>query len=482
MPEYRKQKRARSARQKSEALNLADNPLADEIASEVILEAEETKEIKKSEKYYDYFGGAISFAELDSYLETQEDIEHFESVTCQFRSIVENILWDDRVPTSDKAGMISAATEVYKMKLTAREKGLGERIKEYFTDLLKGKKQYPTEEHNSLEVITNKEDGSKRWFGRWSNNYKDREGEIISAEAHKEFVAYLKQYPDRMPSFWIWHTKGTARAADADFVEFFDGFMVASGPLTEKEAEQLEKAIAYDNGKTGMSHGMFVLERDPERKEIVTKYRTFEISDLPLENAANGFTSITSTKEVKMTDEKFNRLAATIGDEAAKKVMDQIGESKEILEALGVESKESQVAEILDKLEADPVEVTETEPETEVVAEPEAPAEEDKETDSSAVEKIAVELSKQLGLKELSDMLASQDATIKELSGQVAKLTKEDDQKIAEQFEDKSLGALIWKKRASESDETVVTDDKELEELKKETPISWVSEAIGGQR
>ena len=473
--EYRKLKRERSARMKSEALELADNPLADEIISEAVKEVEE---FKKSEKYYDYYGGAISFAELDSYLETQEDIEHFESVTYQFRSIVENILWDSRVPTSDKAGMIAAATEVYKMKLTAREKGFGEKVKEFLTDFIKGKKQYPTEEHNSLEVITNKEDGSKRWFGRWSNNYKDREGEIISEEAHKEFVAYLKQYPDRMPAFWIWHTKGTSRAADADFVEYFDGFMVASGPLTAKEAEQLEKSIAYDNGKTGMSHGMFVLERDPERKEIITKYRTFEISDLPLENAANGFTSITSTKEVKMTDEKFNRLAATIGDDAAKKVIDQIGESKESLAQAGIESKEGEVAEILDKLEADPVEVTEPEPEP--VVEEEV-AEEDKEA-SPGVKEIAVALSEELGLKGLSDMLALQEATIKDLSEKVADLTKEDDEKIAEQFVDKSLGALIWnKKRASESEKTIVTDPAELAEIKKETPTSWVSGAFGGQ-
>ena len=480
MNEFRKEKRRREARQKSQALELADNPLADEIVAEVI--TEETKEaVEENQKchscydypcscyHYEYYGGAISFAELDAYLETKADVAHFESVTYQFKSIIDNILFDDRVGTAEKAGMISAATEVYKMKLTAREKGMFGKFKEYVAKLLKDKKEPSSGGSNSLEIITQK-DGSKRWFGRYSNNYMDREKEIISEEAHKEFVAYLKQYPDRMPAFWSWHIPGTSRVADADYIDYIDGFMIASGPLTAEEADQLNKSIEYDGGKTGMSHGMFILERDPVRKEVITKYRSYEISDLPLENAANGFTSINSTKEVKMTDEKFNRLAEAIGENEAKKVFDQIGESKETLEALGIESKESEVAEILDSAEADPA--SEEKPEPKEV-------EEEKEAKSS-VQEIAVAIGKELGLKELSNLLADQKETIDHLSKTVAELTKEEDEKIAEQFVDKSLGGLIWKEqRASESKETEL-DEKETEKVKELSP-TWVTEVLGGQ-
>lgn len=481
MSEFRKEKRRREARQKSQALELADNPLADEVVAEVI--TEETKAVEETEKchdcysypcscyHYEYYGGAISFAELDAYLETKADVAHFESITYQFKSIIDNILFDDRVGTAEKAGMISAATEVYKMKLTAREKGMFGKFKEYVAKLLKDKKDPSNGGSNSLEIITQK-DGSKRWFGRYSNNYMDREQEIVSEEAHKEFVAYLKQYPDRMPAFWSWHIPGTSRAADADYIDYIDGFMIASGPLTAEEADQLSKSIEYDDGKTGMSHGMFVLERDPGRKEIITKYRSYEISDLPLANAANGFTSINSTKEVKMTDEKFNRLAETIGEKEAKKIFDQIGDSKETLEALGIESKESEVAEILDKVDTPaPDPVDEEKPEDKP---------EDKKEVSSPVQKLAVAVGEELGLKELSNLLTKQKETIEHLTKTVAELTKEEDEKIAEQFVDKSLGGLIWKEqRASESEATEL-DETETEKVKTLSP-TWISEELGVQ-
>lgn len=472
---YREEKRKRVARQSEEATLLADDPLADEIKS-VIMEAvveEETKE-EEAEKYYDcyylYYGGALSFAELDAYLETEAEVQHFESVTYQFKSIISNILSNSDVGTADKATMISSAAEVFKQKLSAREKGLFGKIKEYVSDLVKDKKELSKEESNGLEIITQK-DGSKRWFGRYTNNYKDREQEIISEEAHKEFVAYLKEHPDRMPAFWSWHILGTSREKDADFIDYFDGFMVASGPLTAEEAAQLEKAIEYDDGKTGMSHGMYILERDPDRKEIITKYRTYEISDLPLANAANGFTSINSTKEVKMTDEKNSRLVATVGEDAAKKIMDQIAESKESLEALGVESKEGEVAKILDSVDPEKGKSEEAKPEE---SDPAEESEESKEINSS-IKAIAVAVAKVLDMKGLSDLIEQQQKTIKTLEDQVGVLKKEDDEKIAETFIDKSLGSLVWK-RASESEDTVLGED-EAEKIKSQKP-TWVTEVM----
>jgi Sec-independent protein translocase protein TatA len=163
-----------------------------------------------------------------------------------------------------------------------------------------------------------------------------------------------------------------------------------------------------------------------------------------------------------MTDEKLNRLVATIGEEAAKKVMDGISESKETLEALGVESKESAVAEILD--------------ETKKPAEVEEEAEEEEKEGDFQVKAFAVAVAKELGMKELSDLLTEQKKSIKELQDTVVELKKDDDEKIAEQFIDKSLGALIWQKeRPSESEETVVSEE-EVKTIKE--PVSWVTEVM----
>jgi len=479
---YREEKRKREARQNKEAQVLADNPLDVGYISfeashrqpdpEVTMTTtgdtgEEEKGLAGVSDYYAPYGGALSFDELEAYVETQERVEHMESVTWQFRMIIENILANTDVDFSEKSTMIQVAAEVYKMKLTEvddKEVGLVEKIKEFF----RGEKEKELPD-SSLGIIQTK-DGKFRWFGHYSNNYKDREGEIISEEAHKEFVAYLKTNPDRMPYFRQWHIPGTDREEQADFIEYFDGFMIASGPLTAKEAEQLERAIAYDNGQTGMSHGMFVLQRDPESPNVITKYRDFEISDLPLVNAANGFTGI-NMKEVNMTKDKLDRLKASIGEEAANLVADQISDSKEVLEELGVESKEDEAV-----VEEEVEEVAEAE-------EAEEAEEEIEEEKESKVKELAEALAKELGLDELSEVLHGQGAAISELQDQVKELTKEEDEKIAEKIEDKSLGARLW--RPSTSEENIVKEEDleenglEVETLTTDPAIAWVGEVMG---
>jgi hypothetical protein len=473
--EYRKIKRERVARQNPNAAMLADNPLADtmsdslslkdrpELPVPVAVELPEVEEVKAEEKgfsgtsYWQPYGGALSFDELEAYQKTMAEVEHMESVTYQFRSIIENVLYNDDVAHNEKAIMIQTAASVYTGRLQSfeYEKSFLDKVKQFF-----GKKEKVLPD-SAMGVIKTKD--GHRWFGHYTNNYKDREGETISAEAHKEFVAFVKQNPDRMPLFRSWHLKGTDREKEADFLEYFDGFLVASGPLTKKEAEELEKAIAYDDGQTGMSHGLYVLARDPQDKNVITRYRSFEVSDLPLANAANGFTGI-NTKEANMADAKFERLKATIGEEAAKKVVDQIGDSKEVLEELGVESKEEEIV-------AEEKEEVEEEVAEEVVEE----VEEAKETES-AVKELAMAIVEELKLKDLSDVILEQGKTIKSLVKTVSSLQKEEDEKVADLIEDKSIGGQLWK--ASEADDNLVPDDEAELIAKPNAELAWVEEVM----
>jgi hypothetical protein len=220
-----------------------------------------------------------------------------------------------------------------------------------------------------------------------------------------------------------------------------------------------------------MSHGMIVLQRDYENPSIITKYRTYEISDLPLANAANGFTGV-NLKEAKMSKSKFDRLAASIGEEAAKKVVDDIGDKKEVLEELGVASKEDEVA--------DQEEVIEEEESKEETSE-ENPDEEESKEDESQVKELALAISKELDLEGLSDILFSQKEVIEELQAEIKELKKSDDEKISEQYEDKSLGAILWRKSLSE--ETEITEDQ-AKEMDADIPESegeesWVSDVFG---
>jgi hypothetical protein len=188
-------------------------------------------------------------------------------------------------------------------------------------------------------------EGVYRWTGFVSNNFKDRDGEIISEAAHKEYVSYLDANPERAPEFWTWHTKGTARASKVDAWLCHKGFLIMSGPLTDNEAYRLMKAISSDD--IGMSHGFFAMGKD----NVITKYRAYEVSDLPLRKAANTWTSIeTHLKEVSSMNEKIEYLKKLTSEEFIDGLLEKAEEDNEFLQALGIESKE------VDEPEAETVE------------------------------------------------------------------------------------------------------------------------------
>jgi len=140
-------------------------------------------------------------------------------------------------------------------------------------------------------VVHKELDGTFRWFGIVTNKWKDREGETLTDMAHVEFKNFLDQHPEYAPELWTWHTPGSARKHKADWWEYTSGFFLYSGVLTEAEAKVYEKNIGEP---IGMSHGFYVLEKVGP---YILKYRTFEVSELPLANAANGFTSFSRIKE-----------------------------------------------------------------------------------------------------------------------------------------------------------------------------------------
>lgn len=166
-----------------------------------------------------------------------------------------------------------------------------------------------------------------------------------------------------------------------------------------------------------------------------------------------------------MTDEKFERLSASIGEEAAKLVVDQIGDNKEVLEELGVESKEDEAVAEEEVVEEEVVE-------EEVVEEAEAEEEAD---DEKGIKALAKAIIKELELDTLADMLHNQQARLEELETTAKELKVEEDEKVAGLIEDKSLGALLWRK--SESEDTLV-EDEEGKKIVEEQKPSWVSEVM----
>jgi len=225
--------------------------------------------------------------------------------------------------------------------------------------------------------------------------------------------------------------------------------------MTEKEAEGLLKAST--DTELGMSHGSFVLARDPNDPRIITKYRTFEVSDLPLTNAANPFTTLsTITKEVDM--DKLQYLSAILGEEKAKAFLEKTGMKQKELVEEGIEHKEI--------VETPAPETTDTPPQIE--------------TPAPVIDKQAIvaDVLKELRIDDLNAFIVEAKEAIEKvpvLEALVKDLSAKQEDKLAEMITPPAANFLAWQKsRASQDEKTEVKDG---EEIKAAVPsLGWLNE------
>lgn len=96
---------------------------------------------------------------------------------------------------------------------------------------------------------------SNRWRDRdaWSAPWKG--GEIITSDAHREFMAYLDNNPELAPALWSYHVPGTARQRRAHWWDFDGDFSYMEFRLNEDEAKGVKRFV--DIYEPGLSHGFF---------------------------------------------------------------------------------------------------------------------------------------------------------------------------------------------------------------------------------
>ena len=321
--------------------------------------------------YWRPYAGATKMSDAVAQMEADDQAWTLRRVSSMFQDIVGNIMSSEDV--ADKPAAITAAAgELKKMlsdppeqlkSLDDDESWIGHlvsRIKSFLSS------KPATPKDPSLDLITDGSllvfkglDDEYRWFGMVSNNYRDRDtrrnpkGEIFTEESHKEFVTYLDEHPQEAPVFRVWHVPGADRKSRADWWDYTDGFLLMSGSLTPEEAAGFKEGESV-----AMSHGYFALDRDSAQGWI-TKYRSFEVSDLPPAVAANAFTALdVLKKEVLMagfTKEKREYLVKRLGEDRVAELEAKPAEMKSLLDALGVESKDAAPppaapAEIFDRL------------------------------------------------------------------------------------------------------------------------------------
>lgn len=504
MSKKRQKKKARQQKNRKNATKAKDRTLLEETVDPLLDEELEEKSEDAEEKDLSEdkdFHGPTSFEELDASREAQEKINEADNVIWDARWISDNILFSDN-DVEEKSTLLTKLAEGLRNKLNEvlnknlddfdietqlelleikslldnmsfLEKNLdpkkinikkslellGNEIANGGEVAVKARENYHSvleearkvvmaqpgkNNPNSLMVFKDQK-GTPRWVGWVSNNFKDREGDILTEEAHKEYVEFLDAHPQAAPEFRIWHQKGTARKSPADWWSYENDFLLMSGVLETQEAVSLLKAGQKEI--LGMSHGFFVMDRDPDNKNIITKYRTFEVSDLPQKFAANSWTNIEAiSKEILTMDtQKANYIKDQIGEEQLASLLQSTEEAQKLLNSAGIEQKDITPEEKEDK--GDSNEPTPT-------LEP-------------AVLKA---IGEGLGMDQLSEqfqkILENQKevmALIPALAGEVKELKKSDDEKIADQFIPPVSVAYAWMNKTAEGN---VLDPKNEEDQK----------------
>lgn len=289
-----------------------------------------------------------------------------------------------------------------------------------------------------------KEAGGLRWVALVSNHFRDRDRppEIISGVAHKEFVEYLDKGGE-WPELWLWHVPGT-KWGKADFADFADGFLVMSGAV-DKGKEAVAKALAEvaETEPVGVSHGFRILEWADKERGVIGRYRPFEVSPLPMEQAANPWTEISIIKKEAdmLNPRKRAWLEQVLGKDVVKGIEAGTADLAKALNEAGYEWKEVEKPPEKVAQQPDPVEAR---------------------------------------LKEISAAFKAMAEQSLAILDRLTKLERSDDEKIAEVFTARTKAAKGYK--ASEAKDNIVDNDKDGEVAKGEpdSGLEWIRGALGG--
>lgn len=300
--------------------------------------------------------GVTSFAELDDLQQAEEAGHHAKMLTDQFQMMVGNIMCDPTI--TDKGDAINRLTSEFttRLKQPMKSKSIIDVVRNLFAKKPAEEKAIvPADDHLPAQVtapfmIWKDSTGQYRWFAIYSNQFRDEDNppEIISEKSHRNFIDLVDAGAVDYPELWHWHTPGTAWGK-ADWLDYADGFAVASGYVYEGHEKEAEAISQLDDIR--VSHGMpsrFIV-RNQQDPTIIDVHVTAEISDLPGYAAANPLTQfVVLNKEFTMglSPEKRKYLEqVNLPESVIAELEATLASKKEAANDAGLESKETTPAE-----------------------------------------------------------------------------------------------------------------------------------------
>lgn len=169
-------------------------------------------------------------------------------------------------------------------------------------------------------VVQKDLNGEWRWRATFTNNFKDREGEIISEKALDGYLKRVEMGIVPTPELWIGHVEGTKQGV-ADLVFGLGNFVTAVGHFDSPEMGDAAAKFARKYPNVPLSHG-FTFPKWAFKEGVYDVVNVFEISLLPPPLvASNPFTEFeVKTMEKELSPKTEAALALYFGKDKAQEL------------------------------------------------------------------------------------------------------------------------------------------------------------------
>jgi len=296
------------------------------------------------EPVYMPFGGATTLSEASAWMEAQEKLAETQADVWLFEDVSRNIMnMPGLTPDERSARLVALAKE----QADAMKKGTKSVVPARKVSILEHAKSLFFGGNNPVIheaaapgawfSLQKDKTGAMRFTGVYSNNYRDLENDVFTRASHQEFADHCEATKE-YPALVLWHEDQKHKIGQADWVDEHDGFALVSGTFDVDVDPVVIENLTKEKG-LGMSHGFRYKLKD-KSGGVISRYRTFEVSILPVEFAANPLTSWETNQVGEgMKTQREEWIAKITGEPAVKQLKDGIASFKELADREGLDFK-----------------------------------------------------------------------------------------------------------------------------------------------
>jgi len=184
----------------------------------------------------------------------EERVSEMRDLISAYPTLASNILWSPDIDDKPAALKTLADELGDRLQSVSTEKEMKPNLFERIVSAVKERLQPKEEPKDGILIF--KEGDQYRWITRYSNNFRDRDNppEILSAEAHRNFVDMVDKGLAPLPELWLWHVPEW-KIGQATWVGYDEAGFAMAGGYFDKGREAVAEWLSTKED-IAVSHGM----------------------------------------------------------------------------------------------------------------------------------------------------------------------------------------------------------------------------------